>query len=69
MGIFSYQCPDPGASGWDYRFYRGERSGDFLQGVRVEKECVSTSCTILIAVVGFMILYHIAKPMTTPHAI
>ena len=35
----------------------------------MEKECVSTSCTILIAVVGFMILYHIAKPMTTPHAI
>ena len=34
---FSYQCPDPGASGWDYRFYRGERSGDFLQGVRSGK--------------------------------
>ena len=41
----------------------------FCREFGVEKECVSTSCTILIAVVGFMILYHIAKPMTTPHAI
>ena len=35
----------------------------------VDNACVSKTCTILIAVVGFMILYHIAKPMTTPHAI
>lgn len=41
----------------------------FCREFGVEKECVSTSCTILIAVVGFMILYHIANPMTTPHAI
>lgn len=41
----------------------------FCREFGVEKECVSTSCTILVAVVGFMILYHIAKPMTTPHAI
>lgn len=41
----------------------------FCREFGVEKECVSTSCTILIAVVGFMILYHIAKPMTTPHAV
>ena len=41
----------------------------FCREFGVETECVSTSCTILIAVVGFMILYHIAKPMTTPHAI
>lgn len=41
----------------------------FCREFGVEKECVSTSYTILVAVVGFMILYHIAKPMTTPHAI
>ena len=40
----------------------------FCREFGVEKECVSTSCTILVAVVGFMILYHIAKPMTSPHA-
>ena len=41
----------------------------FCREFGVEKECVSTSCTILVAVVGFMILSHIAKPMTTPHAV
>ena len=41
----------------------------FCREFGVEAECVSTSCTILVAIVGFMILYKIAKPMTTPHAV
>ena len=41
----------------------------FCREFGVDAECVSTSCTILVAIVGFMILYKIAKPMTVPHAI
>ena len=41
----------------------------FCREFGVDAACVSTSCTILVAVVGFMILYRIAKPMTVPHAI
>lgn len=41
----------------------------FCREFGVDEQCVSTSCTILVAVVGFMILYKIAKPMTTPHVV
>ena len=41
----------------------------FCREFGVEQSCVSTSCTILVAIVGFMILYKIAKPMTAPHAV
>lgn len=35
----------------------------------VEEQCVSTACTILVSIVGFMILYRIMKPMTVWHSI
>ena len=35
----------------------------------VNEEDISTSCTILVAIVGFMILYQIAKPMTAGHRV
>lgn len=35
----------------------------FCREFRVGQECLSTSCTILVAIVGFMILYRIAQPM------
>lgn len=41
----------------------------FCREFGVDEQCVSTSCTILVAIVGFMILYKIAKPMTAPHAV
>ncbi len=39
----------------------------FCREFRVDLECLSTSCTILVAIVGFMILYRIAKPMKALH--
>lgn len=39
----------------------------FCREFEVDMECLSTSCTIIIAIVGFMILYRIAKPMNLPH--
>lgn len=33
----------------------------------VEEHCVSTACTVLVSIVGFMILYRIMKPMTVWH--
>lgn len=39
----------------------------FCQGFGVNEGDISTSCTILVAIVGFMILYQIAKPMTIGH--
>ncbi|MCR5273628.1 MAG: HAD-IC family P-type ATPase [Lachnospiraceae bacterium] len=41
----------------------------FCREFNVDAECVSTSCTILVAIVGFMILYEIAKPMIRMHII
>ena len=35
----------------------------FCREFNVGQECLSTSCTILVAIVGFMILYRIAQPM------
>lgn len=35
----------------------------FCREFKVGQECLSTSCTILVAIVGFMILYRIAQPM------
>ena len=35
----------------------------------VDTDCLSTSCTILVAIVGFMILYRIAQPMNKAHII
>lgn len=39
----------------------------FCREFKVNLDCLSTSCTVLIAIVGFMILYRIAKPMTKLH--
>lgn len=39
----------------------------FCREFDVDLECLSTSCTILLAIVGFMILYRIAKPMNKLH--
>ncbi len=41
----------------------------FCREFEVELDCLSTSCTILVAIVGFMILYRISKPMTRWHAV
>lgn len=41
----------------------------FCREFAVDLDCLSTSCTILVAIVGFMILYRIAKPMNTGHII
>lgn len=41
----------------------------FCREFTVDPECLSTSCTILVAIVGFMILYRIAQPMGTGHMI
>ena len=41
----------------------------FAREFEVDMNCLSTSCTVLVAIVGFMILYKIAKPMTRWHAI
>jgi cation-transporting ATPase E len=39
----------------------------FCREFELNLDSLSTSCTVLIAIVGFMILYRIAKPMTKPH--
>ncbi len=39
----------------------------FCREFQVDLECLSTSCTILVAIVGFMIIYVIAKPMRRYH--
>lgn len=41
----------------------------FCREFNVDEVCVSTSCTILVAIVGFMILYKIAEPMTKTHVV
>ena len=41
----------------------------FCREFSVDPECLSTSCTILVAIVGFMILYRIAQPMKASHVI
>ena len=41
----------------------------FCQVFGVNEEDISTSCAILVAIVGFMILYQIAKPMTAGHRV
>ncbi|MDO4942415.1 MAG: cation-translocating P-type ATPase [Lachnospiraceae bacterium] len=41
----------------------------FCREFHVDADCVSTSCTILVSIVGFMVLYRIAQPMTTGHKI
>lgn len=41
----------------------------FCREFNVELDCLSTSCTILVAIVGFMILYRIAQPMNKGHII
>lgn len=41
----------------------------FCQEFGVNEGDISTSCTILVAIVGFMILYQIAKPMTIGHRV
>jgi cation-transporting ATPase E len=39
----------------------------FCREFGVDADCVSTSCSIIVAIVGFMILYRIAKPMNAWH--
>lgn len=39
----------------------------FCREFGVDLDCLSTSCTILVAIVGFMILHRIAKPMNAGH--
>lgn len=39
----------------------------FCREFNVDPECLSTSCTILVAIVGFMIIYVIASPMQRHH--
>lgn len=41
----------------------------FCREFHVDADCVSTSCTILVSIVGFMVLYRIAQPMTAGHKI
>ena len=41
----------------------------FSREFPVDAECISTCCTVLVAVVGFMVLYRVAKPMTKSHVI
>lgn len=41
----------------------------FCREFQVDAECVSTSCTILVTIVGFMVLYRIAQPMTKGHVL
>lgn len=41
----------------------------FCREFAVDNDCLSTSCTILVAIVGFMILYRIAQPMKPGHII
>ncbi len=37
------------------------------QEFKVDSDCMSTACTLLVSLVGFMILYRIMKPMTKIH--
>ena len=39
----------------------------FSREFQVDLECLSTSCTILVTAVGFLILYQIAKPLKKQH--
>lgn len=41
----------------------------FCHEFDVDLDCLSTSCSILVAIVGFMILYRIAQPMTNGHKV
>ena len=41
----------------------------FCREFGVDPDCLSTSCTILVAIVGFMILYRIASPMEGWHIV
>lgn len=41
----------------------------FCREFQVDLDCLSTSCTILVAIVGFMILHRIARPMSTGHIV
>ena len=41
----------------------------FCREFQVDLDCLSTSCTILVAIVGFMILRRIARPMNTGHIV
>jgi cation-transporting ATPase E len=41
----------------------------FCHEFDVDLDCLSTSCSILVAIVGFMILHRIAQPMTRGHRI
>lgn len=41
----------------------------FCREFQVDLDCLSTSCTILVAIVGFMILHRIARPMNTGHIV
>ncbi|MDD6211800.1 MAG: cation-translocating P-type ATPase [Clostridiales bacterium] len=39
----------------------------FCQEFNVDSECMSTACTLLVSLVGFMIMYRIMSPMTKIH--
>ena len=41
----------------------------FCREFQVDLDCLSTSCTILVAIVGFMILHRIARPMNSGHIV
>lgn len=41
----------------------------FCREFQVDLDCLSTSCTILVVIVGFMILHRIARPMNTGHIV
>lgn len=41
----------------------------FCREFQVDLDCLSTSCTILVAIVGFMILHRVARPMNTGHIV
>lgn len=41
----------------------------FCREFAVDPECLSTSCTVLVAIVGFMILYRIIRPLKKWHAV
>ena len=41
----------------------------FCKEFNVDTVCLSTSCTILVAIVGFMVLYRVAKPLNIGHSL
>ena len=61
------ECFYQGCSGRYNRFLVVSALVVFCSMFNIDEESVSTACTVLISVVGFMILYRISKPMNWRH--